>query len=75
MKKINSITLLLAIAISFNLSAQNGGVYDDFIYNNTKPIERKVSSVVSHVTVFNSQAQVTRTAKINFSHICLCLHI
>ena len=65
MKKINSITLLLAIAISFNLSAQNGGVYDDFIYNNTKPIERKVSSVVSHVTVFNSQAQVTRTAKIN----------
>ena len=65
MKKIKSITLLLAIAISFNLSAQNGGVYDDFIYNNTKPIERKVSSVVSHVTVFNSQAQVTRTAKIN----------
>jgi uncharacterized protein (TIGR02231 family) len=65
MKKINSITLLLALAISFNLSAQNGGVYDDFIYNNTKPIERKVTSVVSHVTVFNSQAQVTRTAKIN----------
>ena len=47
------------------MSAQNGGVYDDFIYNNTIPIERKVSSVVSHVTVFNSQAQVTRTAKIN----------
>lgn len=65
MKTLKSITLLLAIAISFNLSAQNGGVYDDFIYNNTKPIERKVSSVVSHVTVFNSQAQVTRTAKIN----------
>ncbi len=58
-------TFILALAISFNLSAQNGGVYDDFIYNNTKPIERKVSSVVSHVTVFNSQAQVTRTAKIN----------
>ncbi len=65
MKKIKSITFILALAISFNLSAQNGGVYDDFIYNNTKPIERKVSSVVSHVTVFNSQAQVTRTAKIN----------
>lgn len=65
MKKINSITLLLALAISFNLSAQNGVVVDDFIYNNTKPIERKVSSVVSHVTVFNNQAQVTRTAKIN----------
>ncbi len=65
MKTLKSITLLLAIAISFNLSAQNGGVYDDFIYNNTIPIERKVSSVVSHVTVFNSQAQVTRTAKIN----------
>ncbi len=65
MKKIKSITFILALAISFNLSAQNGGVYDDFIYNNTKPIERKVSSEVSHVTVFNSQAQVTRTAKIN----------
>lgn len=65
MKKIKSITLLLALTISFNLSAQNAGVYDDFIYNNTKPIERKVTSVVSHVTVFNSQAQVTRTAKIN----------
>jgi uncharacterized protein (TIGR02231 family) len=65
MKNLNSITLILAIAISFNLSAQNAGVYDDFIYNNTKPIERKVSSVVSHVTVFNNQAQVTRTAKIN----------
>jgi uncharacterized protein (TIGR02231 family) len=58
-------TLILALAISINLSAQNGVVVDDFIYNNTKPIERKVSSVVSHVTVFNSQAQVTRTAKIN----------
>lgn len=58
-------TFLLALAISFNLSAQNGVVVDDFIYNNTKPIERKVSSVVSHVTVFNNQAQVTRTAKIN----------
>lgn len=58
-------TIILTIAISFNLSAQNAGVYDDFIYNNTKPIERKVSSVVSHVTVFNNQAQVTRTAKIN----------
>lgn len=58
-------TLILSLAISFNLSAQNAGVYDDFIYNNIKPIERKVSSVVSHVTVFNSQAQVTRTAKIN----------
>jgi uncharacterized protein (TIGR02231 family) len=58
-------TLILAIAISFNLSAQNAGVYDDYIYNNTVPIERKVNSVVSHVTVFNSQAQVTRTAKIN----------
>jgi len=65
MKKIKSITFILALAISINLSAQNGVVYDDFIYNNTKPIERKVSSVVSHVTVFNSQAQVTRTAKIN----------
>lgn len=58
-------TFLLAIAISINLSAQNGVVVDNFIYNNTKPIERKVSSVVSHVTVFNNQAQVTRTAKIN----------
>ncbi len=65
MKKTKSITFFLALAISFNLTAQNGGVYDDFIYNNTKPIERKVNNVVSHVTVFNSQAQVTRTAKIN----------
>lgn len=64
MKTLKSITVL-AIAISFNLSAQNAGVYDDFIYNNTVPIERKVSSVVSHVTAFNSQAQVTRTAKVN----------
>jgi len=64
MKKLKSITVL-TLAFSFNLSAQNAGVYDDFIYNNTKPIEQKISSVVSHVTVFNTQAQVTRTAKIN----------
>ncbi|MFZ4797866.1 MAG: DUF4139 domain-containing protein [Bacteroidia bacterium] len=65
MKNIKSITIILALATSFNLSAQNAGVYDDFIYNNTIPIDHKVSSVVSHVTLFNSQAQVTRTAKIN----------
>jgi len=64
MKKIKLI-IILAFAISFNLSAQNGIVVDDFIYTNKKPIERKVSSVVSHVTVFNTQAQVTRTAKVN----------
>lgn len=64
MKKIKLI-IILAFAISFNLSAQNGIVVDDFIYTNKKSIERKVSSVVSHVTVFNTQAQVTRTAKVN----------
>jgi len=64
MKKLKLITIL-AFAISFNLSAQNGIVVDDFIYTNKKSIERKVSSVVSHVTVFNTQAQVTRTAKVN----------
>jgi septum formation inhibitor MinC len=64
MKKIKLI-IILAFAISFNLSAQNGIEVDDFIYTNKKPIERKVSSVVSHVIVFNTQAQVTRTAKVN----------
>ena len=64
MKKIKLI-IILAFAISFNLSAQSGIVVDDFIYTNKKPIERKVSSVVSHVTVFNTQAQVTRTTKVN----------
>ncbi len=64
MKKIKLI-IILAFAISFNLSAQNGIVVNDFIYTNKKSIERKVSSVVSHVTVFNTQAQVTRTAKVN----------
>ena len=64
MKKIKLI-IIIAFAISFNLSAQNGIVVDDFIYTNKKPIDRKVSSVVSHVTVFNTQAQVTRSAKVN----------
>lgn len=65
MKKIKSITLILALAISFNLSAQNGIVVDDFIYTNKKQTEKKVSSTVSAVTVFASQAQVTRVAKVS----------
>lgn len=65
MKKFKSITLILALAISFNLSAQNGAVVDDFIYTNKKQTEKKVNSNVSAVTVFTSQAQVTRVAKVS----------
>jgi uncharacterized protein (TIGR02231 family) len=65
MKKIKSIILILALATSFNLSAQNGIVVDDFIYTNKKQTEKKVNSMVSAVTVFASQAQVTRVAKVS----------
>ena len=65
LKKIKSIILILALAISFNLSAQNGMVVDDFIYTNKKQTEKKVSSMVSAVTVFANQAQVTRVAKVS----------
>ncbi len=65
MKKFKSITLILALAISFNLSAQNGQVVDDFIYTGKKQTEKKVNSTVSAVTIFASQAQVTRVAKVS----------
>lgn len=65
MKKINSITLILVLAISFNLSAQNGNVVDDFIYTNKKQTEKKANSTISAVTVFANQAQVTRVAKVS----------
>lgn len=65
MKKFKSIILILVLAISFNLSAQNGQVVDDFIYTNKKQTEKKVSSTVSAVTIFANQAQVTRVAKVS----------
>jgi uncharacterized protein (TIGR02231 family) len=65
MKKYKTILFTIITLFSIHAIAQNGGVYDDFIYTNKKPVERKVSSVVSNVTVFSSQAQVTRTAKVN----------
>jgi hypothetical protein len=42
--KIFNIITVLVLAISFNLSAQNGQVVDDFIYTNKKQTEKKVSS-------------------------------
>jgi uncharacterized protein (TIGR02231 family) len=65
MKKIRSI-IIVVLTTTLKLSAQSNAVNDDFTNNNTKLIERKVNSVVSNVTVFNSQAQVTRIAKLNF---------
>ncbi|MFA9213978.1 MAG: hypothetical protein ACEQSR_09060, partial [Candidatus Methylacidiphilales bacterium] len=65
MKKIRSI-IIVALTTTLKLSAQSNAVNDDFTNNNTKLIEHKVNSVVSNVTVFNSQAQVTRIAKLNF---------
>lgn len=65
MKKFKSIILILVLAISFNLSAQNGQVVDDFIYTNKKQTEKKVSSIVNAVTIFANQAQVTRVAKVS----------
>ncbi len=64
MKTLKSITVL-AIAISFNLSAQNNTSNND-ITNNVKG-EKRVNSLVTHVTVFNNQAQVTRTAKVTLN--------
>lgn len=63
--KVLQIITALALAISFNLSAQNGQVVDDFIYTNKKQTEKKVNSTVSAVTIFTSQAQVTRVAKVS----------
>ncbi len=65
MKKIRSI-IIIVLANTFNLLAQSNAVNDDISYHNSKPSERKVNSVVSNVTVFNNQAQVTRIAKLNF---------
>lgn len=65
MKKINSITLILVLATSFNLSAQNGVVVDDFIYTNKKQTEKKANSTIIAVTVFANQAQVTRVAEVS----------
>ncbi|MFY7733171.1 MAG: DUF4139 domain-containing protein [Bacteroidia bacterium] len=65
MKKIRSI-IIIVLANTFNLLAQSNAVNDDISYHNSKPNERKVNSVVSNVTVFNNQAQVTRIAKLNF---------
>jgi uncharacterized protein (TIGR02231 family) len=65
MKKINSITLILVLATSFNLSAQNGVVVDDFINTNKKQTEKKANSTIIAVTVFTNQAQVTRVAKVS----------
>ncbi len=57
--------LLIALAFSFNLSAQNNTGNNDII-NNAK-VEKRVNSLVTHVTVFNNQAQVTRTAKVTLN--------
>lgn len=64
MKKFKSIILILALAISFNLLAQNAGGTED-IGINKKHTEKKVNSTVSAVTVFANQAQVTRVAKVS----------
>lgn len=55
-----AISLIVSSVCSF---AQ--GVTDDFIYSHTKTNEKTTSSIITKVTVFRSQAQITRLASID----------
>lgn len=65
MQKHKFILVAITLFFTLNLLAQTGSVQDDFITTNKKSTEKKVHSTVTHVTVFNGQAQVTRIAKVN----------
>ncbi|MES2725760.1 MAG: DUF4139 domain-containing protein [Bacteroidota bacterium] len=65
MQKHKSIFVTITLFFTLSLLAQTGSVQDDFITTNKKSTEKKVHSTITHVTVFNGQAQVTRIAKVN----------
>ncbi len=61
--KIHCFFVISLIVLSMNSFAQ--GVTDDFIYTHQKSTEKNISNTITKVTIFRSQAQITRLASID----------